>query len=102
ERLHETGGETYGEAVLVPHLLASAGGEADAIGFRQSLAVEVFPQDAFGLGFFHEAAGIDVAVARAMLQRNAPLRAGRASRRARIGREWFGSLARDGERAIAR
>src|SRR5436305_6090886 len=44
KRLHEAGGEPHRDAVLVPHLLATARGESQKSRFTDRLAVEVLEQ----------------------------------------------------------
>ena len=70
-------------------------------GIRQRLALEPRQQLGRGLVVADEIAAVDVAVAHAVLQRNAPLPAGLARRGARIGRERAGVLAGHGHGAVA-
>jgi hypothetical protein len=69
---------------------------------RQRLAVQVRQQGRGGFVVADVPARIHVAVAGAVLQRNAPLPAGRARGGARIGRDRVHAFAGHGQRAVAR
>ena len=101
QRFEKAAGEPQRDAVLVPELLAPAGREAQEPRLRQRLAVQVGQQRGRRLIVADEAAAIDIAVADAMLQRNAPLPAGLARRGARVGRQGAGALAGHRHRPIA-
>src|SRR5580658_509869 len=88
ERLEKAAGEPDGDDVLVPELVALARGKPDRLGgIGERLAVEVLQQHLEGLVVADEAAAVNVAVAGAMLQRNAPLPAAGAGRHTGVGRQ---------------
>ena len=86
--------------VSVPYALAPARHEGDMPRFGQRLAVQVSHQDRSGLLLAHEAAGVDVAVADAMLQRDAPLPAGAVRGGARHRDQRLHGAAGDRDRAV--
>jgi hypothetical protein len=77
---------------VAPGLFPHSGGEFDQPRLGQNFAFEVGEQDPPRLLLVHETAGKDMAVAHAMLERNAPLPAGRMGRGPRkgIGRSGMG------------
>ena len=86
QRLHEAAGEADRDAVPVPEFPAHAGDEAQRPRIGERFAVEVGEQGRGGLVVADVVAAVDVAVAGAVLQRNAPLPARAARRRARVRR----------------
>src|SRR6187431_2399733 len=100
DRLEEPGRQTQGDAVAVPYALASARHEGDVPRFVQRLAVQISHQDRNGVLLAHEATGVDVAIADAMLQRDAPLPAGAVRRGARQRDQWLHGAAGDRDRAV--
>ena len=86
QRLEEAAGQADRDDVPVPRLLAPPGLEAQRARLGQRRAVEVAQQDRGGLVLAHVLAGEHVAVADAVLQRDAPLPAGLARGRARVRR----------------
>ena len=102
QRFHEAAGQSQGDAVPAPELLAPAGGEFQQPGLVQRGAVQIVEQGGDRFVVAHVAAAKDVAVADAMLQRYAPLPAGIAGGRAGIGTEGIHPLARHGNRPVAR
>src|SRR5690606_10662842 len=84
ERLHETARQAERHAVLVPELLAVSGRETKESRLGERLAVQIREQRRGGLVVADELAAVHVAVADAMLQRNAPLPSGAARGRARV------------------
>src|SRR5712671_1162595 len=87
ERLEEATGEPDGHDVLVPELVALAGGKPDRFGgIGERLAIEVFQQEGPGLVVADEAAAVNVTVAGAVLQWNAPLPARRTRGHTGVGR----------------
>ena len=87
--------------VAVPGLAAAPGREAQRTRVGQRLAVEARQQLRGRFVVADEVAAVDVAVAHAVLQRNAPLPAGLARRGARVRRERPDVLAGHGHGAIA-
>src|SRR5262245_12985364 len=79
-RLEKPGGEAHGDDVAVPDALAPPWREGNMPWLGQRLAVQISHQDRRGVLLAHEATGVDVAIADAMLQRNAPLPAGAVRR----------------------
>ena len=101
ERLEESAREADGDAVAIPRLAAPAGREPQRPRIGQRLAVEPRQQLRGGLVVADEVAAVDVAVADAVLQRNAPLPARLARRGARVGRQRPDVLAGHRHGAIA-
>ena len=87
QRLEEAGGKAERDAIPVPHLAPLAGREAEPVGVGELLAVEVGEQQLLGGIVVDMLARIDVAVADAVLERDAPLPARLARGRPRVGRE---------------
>src|SRR5688500_4022052 len=100
--LEKPGREAHGKAVLDPPLAALAGGEAQDLRVGQRVAVQSFEQLPRRFAFGDVRVAENIAVARSVLQRNAPLPAGFARGRTGEGRRFFDSFARDGRRAIVR
>src|SRR5438270_10906813 len=103
ERPEEAAGQPDGHDVLVPELVALPGGKPDR--FRrigERLAIEVLQQDDHRLVVAHESAAVNVAVAGAMLQRNAPLPARLARGHTRVGRWRLYFLAWNRSRPVQR
>ena len=100
DRLEKPGRQTQGDAVAVPDALAPARHEGDVPRFVQRLAVQVSHQDRSGVLLAHEAAGVDVAIADAMLQRDAPLPAGAVRGGARHRDQRLHGAAGDRDRAV--
>ena len=98
ERLEETAREAERDAILLPDLLAPPGHETQRPRRVQRLAVEPAEQQARRLVVAHELAAVHVAVAGAVLQRNAPLPAGFARGGARVGSGGRDALAGHGHR----
>src|SRR5688572_32258220 len=63
---------TYRDTVAVPGLLATAGDELEQARFGERLAIEIPHQRGSGLVVADEFAGVHVAVAGSVLQRDAP------------------------------
>src|SRR5256884_2406990 len=84
ERLHESTRQSDGDAVFVPEFLAHAGCELQDARLGEGSAVEVTHQRAVRFVVADVGAGIDMAVADAVLQRYAPLPPGRTRRGARV------------------
>jgi hypothetical protein len=101
ERLHEPRGEAQRHDVAVPELAPFAGDEAQLVRFGQHPAFQVRAQDRLGLVVRHEGAGVDVAVAGPVLERNAPLPARGLCRAAGEGGGWAGTRAGQGDRTVA-
>ena len=86
-----------------PRLLAPAPGvNGMKRGSASGLPSRLFIRMAVASSSLHEAAGIDVAVADAVLQRDAPLPARGVRGGARVGQQRLDRLARHGDRAVAR
>src|SRR5690606_37611822 len=102
ERLEESAREPERDDGLVPCFLAPAGREAQKVWLSERAAVEIREQRRCGFVVADVFARVHVTVTGSMLQRNAPLPAGRACGRACIRCRRAGLLARHGERAIAR
>jgi len=101
QRLHEAGGKTDGDAVAIPRCTPASGDEAQRTRLAQRFAVEVREQGRGRLVVADVLAAIDVAVADPMLQRNAPLPAGRVRGRAGVGNQALAAdLAADRHRAV--
>src|SRR6185312_10573898 len=100
--LQESGGGADRNAVAVPELLAAARREMQLPRARQRRAFET-PEQCRGRFIFTEVStAVHIAIADALLQRNAPLPPGAARRRARARYQLRGTGARYGHRAIAR
>ena len=102
QRFQKAARQPDGDAVLVPQLLALARLEFHPERIGAGRAVKVRQQHAFGLGIVDELAGIDVAIASAVLQRNAPLPARAVRGGAGVGGEVFRALARHRNRPVTR
>src|SRR5690606_8029442 len=102
ERLQESRGKTQRDAVLLPGFLAPTGHETNRARIGERLAVEVRQQHGGGFVIADVFAAVNVSVADAMLQRNAPLPARGARRRSGVWRELSADRARHGHRAVAR
>ena len=85
QRLDEAARKADGNAVAVPGLAALARPELDDARLGEHLAFDVGQQALFGRVVGEVAAAVHHAVADAMLQRDAPLPAGIARDRARVG-----------------
>ena len=68
----ETAGQAHGHAIAIPDLAPLARHERNRARLGGRLAIEMREQDRGGLVLIHVVAGVDVAVAGAVLQRNAP------------------------------
>ena len=101
ERFEKTAGQSDGHAVAVPELLAPAGLEPDVARFGQRGAVQIGHQDRGGLVLRHEGAGVDMAVAGAVLQRDPPLPACTVRCRPRHRQQRSDRFTRHRDRAIA-
>ncbi len=101
ERLHEPGRQAQRNAIAHPRLAAAAGGEAQLPRFAERWRIQAVEQHARGLLVAHEAAAIDVSVAGAVLERDAPLPAGGLGGRHRVRREPARARAGHRERAVA-
>ena len=102
ERLEKAARQTDADDVALPGPLAAAGREPHRPRIAERRPVQIGEEQLRRLLLTHVRAGIDQAVAGAMLQRNAPLPAGRTGGRARIGGERCRPLRRDGKGAVAR
>ena len=80
ERLEEAAGKAERDHILLPQTRAVSGGEAQPVGFGQGPAVEAGEQKLQRGILVHVSRGIDVAVADAVLERDAPLPTGGAGR----------------------
>ena len=101
ERFEKARRQTDRKAVADPGALAQPGGEAQHPRVRQRFAIESGQQFLMRIGIGDEVAGIDQPVARAMLQRNAPLPSGRARGGDGIGCALLLRRGRSGDRAVA-
>src|SRR5215467_1971095 len=101
ERLHEAGGQPDRDAVPQPHPPAPPGYEAQRPRVGQRPAIEVAEQRVACFLVTEVRARIHVAVADAMLQRNAPLPASVPCGGAGVGSGWSTQRAGDGERTVA-
>jgi hypothetical protein len=102
ERLDEARRQADGDDIGVPEQLASPGHETQPARVGKGLAVQVGEQRVGRFLIAQVRAGIDIAVADAVLERNASLPPGFARDRPRVGREPRAMLARHCDRAIAR
>ena len=93
QRLEEVRRQAERDAIAVPHLSPLAAREAKPVGLGQLLAVEVGEKQRLGAIVVDMLAGIDEAIAGAVLERNAPLPAG-ARARSSAYREVSGRSAR--------
>jgi len=102
QRLDEAAGQPERDAIAMPDLVADAAGEAQCAWLGQRLAIEVGEQQRAGLVFAHEVAAIDMAIAGAVLQRDAPLPAGRPGIGLRVRAHRLGPDTGHGDGTIAR
>ena len=72
QRFEEAGREPERNAIAVPHLAPLATGEAKPVGIGQLLSVEVGQEQLLGAFVVDMLARRDYAIARAMLERDAP------------------------------
>src|SRR6185437_3294688 len=101
ERLEESGGQADGHTVAAPDLIAHAGGEPEEARLAEDAAFDALKELRLRLLVRHVCAAIDMSVADAMLQRDAPLPAGRAGTRHRVWRWIRRTLAGNRHRAVA-
>src|SRR5690606_25247266 len=101
ERLEESGRQPERETVLVPKLLAASCDEFDDARLGAWGAIQIREQGRNRLIVADVLARIDIAVADAMLQRNAPLPAGFARGGTRVRRELTAALTRYRHGAVA-
>ena len=102
QRLEETRRQTDRDDVLLPGLRAAVPARSEPGAGRPAASPSRLASKVCGSFVVADQVGrIDVAVADPVLQRDAPLPAGRARRAARIRRDGRHALARDGKRAIA-
>src|SRR5579871_1473303 len=85
QRLQETRREAECDAVPHPEFPSPTRCEGDANRTRERLTVDVREEQVFGLAIALERASIDVPVANAVLQRNAPLPTGLPCHHRRVG-----------------
>ena len=102
ERFEESRGQSQRDAVAIPEQLAPAGDKAQEARVGQRLLAHRAHQVVERLGVAQVGAAVDVAVADAMLQRDAPLPAGGPRRGQRVGRARAGELRRHRYRPVAR
>ena len=76
ERLDETTGQADRHHIAIPASAAHAGDKLDLARVGQGLAIQISKQRRCGLIFADEFAGEHMAIANAMLQRDAPLPTG--------------------------
>src|SRR3546814_7235582 len=82
ERLEKTTGKPQRDDILLPRAVAVSAGEAQHVRYGERFAVEIGEQQRHRLVVAHVERRIDMAVAEAMLERDAPLPARRARGRA--------------------
>ncbi len=87
QRLHEPGRQANRDAILDPEMLAPAGREFQQARQRQRFAVEIAEQGRARFIIGDAIAGINITIADAVLQRDAPLPAGLVRGGARVRRK---------------
>ena len=102
ERFEEARRQPDGDDIVHPHRLPATGGEAQRARIGERLPIEIGEQRRRRFIIRNTGARVDIAIAGAVLQRNAPLPAGRPCRRPRIGGEIASRGTGDSHGAIAR
>ena len=102
KRFEEAGRKPQRDNILVPELAALAAGELQYARVRERLAIELRKQGRGSLIVADETTRIDVSIANAMLQRDAPLPPRLARGRPGVRREGAAMLARYCDGPVAR
>src|SRR3954451_6614564 len=100
ERLEEAARQSNGNTIAQPGLVAPAGRKPQQTRLTSSRGIEAGQQSNLRVALLDELAGINIAVAGAMLEWNSPLPSGQAGRRACIWRQCADSFGRYRHRPI--
>src|SRR5690625_7428039 len=98
--LQKPDGKPDGDTVLIPKFFPLPSSEPYRLRIRQGLTIQIGQQNGGGLILAHKVAGIYVAVAGAMLERDAPLPPGLGCRWASVGDVAGPVCAGDGRRPV--